>query len=205
MSDEIIKEKKLLRKCLIEERERIPAEEARKTDAAIASYIFGSDFYRDAESVFVFISVVREVGTGPVIDRAYADGKTVLVPRTKKHGFMEAVPVEKAELERAFEEWPRSFGIPEPPDDMPAGEAPGPDLVIVPSLVLDLWGFRIGYGKGYYDRFIAAARVQKKCPFFAAVQRAAYVRDKALPREPYDMSVDLIVTENGLIIPFSSV
>ena len=204
MEDALVKEKKILRKTFIDERERIPAAEAQRADAAIASHVFSAGFYKDAKTVFLFISVDSEVDMTPVLHRAFADGKIVYVPRTKEDRVLEAVRVDAEEfLKRARTEWPRCFNIPEPPDCLPAAQVSELDLVIVPSLALDLWGFRLGYGGGYYDRFIKTAREQKKCPVFAAVQRACFVRDEALPREPYDSAIDLIVTENGVVIPFS--
>jgi len=206
MKDKIIKEKKLLRKILLEARENISPEEARTADNAILSRVLNAGFYREAESVFIYVSVDREMDTKPVIHQAFKDGKTVLVPRTGKDRTMEAVLIDEEEfLKRAETEWPRCFNIPEPPDDLPALDPARIDLVIVPSLALDLFGYRLGYGGGFYDHFIAAAHKQKKRPVFVAVQRAAFIRDDALPREPYDMAVDYIVSENGISIPVSSV
>jgi len=205
MEDEKIKEKRHLRTEYISARKSVPAEELSESDARIAEHILGSDHYKDAKSVFVFISVEYEVDTTPVIHRAFSDGKTVLAPRTREGRVLEAVPVAAEEfLLRARTDWPRCYNIPEPPDDLPAAEAADLDLVIVPSLALDKWGYRLGYGGGFYDHFIKAARAQKKCPVFAAVQRAAFVRDEALPREPYDEPVDIIVTEYGIVIPSSA-
>jgi len=220
MEDEIISEKRLLRKKFLEARERIPETETRAADAAIASYVFESGFYRDAKTIFVYISVGREVDTFSIIRRAFADGKTVSVPRTGKDRRMEAVPVGEEEFfTRAFTKWPRAFGIPEPPEGLP--EAPEsfseppeglpeadvscPDLVIAPSLALDRLGYRLGYGGGFFDCYISAARAQKNRPLTAAVQRSIFVQDEPLPRESYDMAVDLIITENGIVIPASSV
>ena len=204
MEDKLLEEKRILRKAFTEMRARVPAAEARKADAEIASRILGSEFYGDAKSVFVYIGVEDEVDTMPLIHKAFSDGKAVFVPRTKADRVMEAVRVEAEEfILRAKTEWPRCFNIPEPPESFPAAGISELDLAIVPSLALDRFGYRLGYGGGYYDRFIETARAEKSRPLFAAVQRAAFVRDEALPREPYDRAVDLIVTENGVVIPVS--
>ena len=204
MEDELTCEKTILRKKFMEARASEPKTEARAADAAIASHILSSNFYKDAKSVFVFIGVGDEVDTAPVIQKAFRDGKTVFMPRTKEGRMMEAVAIYAEEFfERSGAMWPRRNGIPEPPDDLPAADISEPGLVIVPSLALDLMGYRLGYGGGYYDRYIKIAREQKTRPLFVAVQRALYVRSEALPLEPFDEAVDLIVTENGVIIPFS--
>jgi len=215
MENEIVKVKKKLREKYMAARERIPEAEAQAADATIAALVFDSAFYRDAESVFVYISIGREVDTLPMIRRSFADGKAVCVPRTGMSGIMEAVPVSEEEFfGRALTEWPRAYGIPEPPEgflEPPEGFPPAdpegrlsPDLVIAPSLALDRFGFRLGYGGGFYDGYIKASKAQKSPPLVAAVQRSFFVLDDPLPREPYDMAVDVIVTENGIVIPSSS-
>jgi len=205
MEDEKIKEKTKLRKEYISARESMSLEESRAADALITKHILSSDHYKDAKTIFVFISVEGEVDTAPVIHKAFSDGKTLLVPRTREERLLEAVPVGAEEfLQRARTDWPRCYNISEPPDDLPAAEGIDLDLVVVPSLALDKWGYRLGYGGGFYDHFIKSARAQKNSPVFAAVQRAAFVRDEALPREPYDEPVDIIITEYGIVIPFSA-
>ena len=196
MEDRMIAEKRRLRKALLAKRGNMV-----DADAAIAARVFGADCYVQAKTVFVFISVDNEVDTAPIIHRAFADGKKVLVPRTGEGRAMEAVLIEKEEF--FVNEWPRSFNIPEPPHAFPAVDVSGIDLVIVPSLAVDRWGYRLGYGGGFYDGFIKGARALKNRPVFAAVQRAVFLRSKPLPREPYDMAVDMIITENEIIIPFS--
>jgi len=205
MESGIAKEKQTLREKYLEARERLSEAEARGSDALIASFVFDADFYRESRSVFVYIGVGREVDTLPIVSRAFADGKSVLVPRTGKDRVLEAVPVGEEEfLEPEFAGWPRAFGIPEPPETLKGAQDQCPDLVIAPSLVLDRFGYRLGYGGGFYDSYIQRAREQKNRPVVAAVQRSLFVLDDPLPREPYDMAVDLIVTENGIVIPSSS-
>ena len=205
MEDEKIKEKKELRKKYITAREGLSEAESESVDSRIVSNILGSGFYRDARSVFIYISVDREVNTALLTHKAFEDGKTVFVPRTRDNRVMEAVRVEAEEfLKRARTEWPRRYNIPEPPDDIPASEMREIDLLIAPSLLLDRFGYRLGYGGGFYDHFIKNARAQKNRLLIAAVQRSIFVSDEALPREPYDMPVDIIVTEKGIVIPSSS-
>ena len=163
-----------------------------------------------------------------------ADGKKACVPRTSAGRRLEAVPIEgEAAFAKAFADWPRSYGIPEPPAHIPAVNPAALDLVIVPSLAVDRRGYRIGYGGGYYDEFIAgfgatrkqdrfglrpggcydtfaasigaqekrSSRFPKNRPVFAALQYGEFLLGDPLPREPHDMPVDVIVTENGLLAP----
>ncbi|MCL1896515.1 MAG: 5-formyltetrahydrofolate cyclo-ligase [Clostridiales bacterium] len=203
-------DKQTLRKTLIEQRDRIPVAEAEAAAAAAAEELFRAFFYRKARSIFVFVSVGNEPGTSPIIMRALADGKKVCVPRTSAGRRMEAVPVEnEAAFEKAYTDWPRSYGIPEPPAHIPAADPETLDLVIVPSLAVDRQGYRIGYGGGYYDTFIAKfadfgirekeSTDPKNRPVFAALQYDAFLLDDPLPREPHDMQVNVIVTEKGIL------
>ena len=199
-------EKATFRKILIEQRDRIPGAEAAAASEAIAALIFGERFWAEARSVFCFIGTGKELDTLPIAGRALAEGKILCVPRTAPGRHMEAVPVTGAknasEFRRALAGWPLSFGIPEPPASYPATAAGSLDLVIVPSLAVDRQGYRLGYGGGYYDSFIAHFRTWHcKAPFFVAIQFAALIQEGPLPREDYDMRVDLVVTEKGIIIP----
>jgi len=193
-------DKQALREIITERRKLIPEAEAKAAGEAIISLLCGEAFWREANSVFCFLSVDGEPDTSPIIGRALAEKKTVCVPRTSPNRVMEAVPV--ADL--CARGWPLSFGIPEPPASYPAVDAATLDLVIVPSLAVDRQGNRLGHGGGYYDSFIARFKNARKRPLFAAIQFAAFVQSEALPNEYYDMRVDMILTENEIIIPFSS-
>jgi len=190
-------DKRDLRKLFLERRAQVSAIEATMAGEAMASLLSGEPCWREARSVFCFLSVAGEPDTAPIILRALAEGKTACVPRTAADRAMEAVPI--IALSRLTEGWPLSYGIPEPPASYPAMDAAGLDLVIVPSLAVDIWGYRLGHGGGYYDRFIARFQNEQKRPLFSAIQFARFVQHEALPREDYDMKVDVILTENEII------
>jgi 5-formyltetrahydrofolate cyclo-ligase len=204
--------KKALRKMVLDERGRISEAAAELKNEKISSLLFGSGFYRDAKSVFCFISVEGEPDTRPIILNAFAEGKSVCVPRTgaKRTGsesteperIMEAVPVSEEAYRRAWTDWPLSYGIPVPPVSFPSIETI--DLVIVPSLALDRFGNRLGHGAGYYDRFIEKCHSRQKRSICAAIQFSEFLMDDPLPHDEYDMKVDLIVTEKGVFIPEAS-
>ena len=191
--------KAALRKTFLQQRKLIPADEARAAGERMTSFLFGSSFWKEAESVFCFISVEGEPDTTPIFLRAFADGKAVFVPRTGPERTLETVPVTLDEFdENAKALWPRSYGIPEPPATLPAAVAPRIDLSLIPSLAVDAAGFRLGHGGGYYDRFIMDRRSQPPSGLFAAIQFGVFFISEVLPREPYDMPVDILITENGI-------
>jgi 5-formyltetrahydrofolate cyclo-ligase len=92
---------------------------------------------------------------------------------------------------------PGGFGTMVPVEDAPIVE---PDLVIVPVVGFDREGTRLGYGKGHYDRAIAALRASGRRPPLVGI--AFSVQEvSAIPHEPHDVRLDLIVTENGIVDP----
>jgi len=207
-------EKKALRKIFMEQQGRIPVEKSRAAGESMLSLISAEAFWREARSVFCFLGMTGEPDTAPFILRALNEGKSVLVPRTGKNRLMETVPVvngpdgpsipfDRDSLSRIIAEWPLSYNIPEPPTSIPAEDPSSLDLVIVPSVAIDLWGCRLGHGAGYYDRFISGFQAAKKRPLLVATQFEELLMSEPLPREPYDMLVDMIVTENRILIPVS--
>ena len=205
-------DKSTLRKIFLEKRGLITAEDARQAGEAMAALLSGGKFWEETRSVFCFISVDGEPDTSPIILNAIRNGKTVCVPRTGKGRRLEAVPVtgepdtlplaigelNSGAISQLTKDWPLFYGIPEPPASYKAIGAELLDLVIVPSLAVDIWGRRLGHGGGYYDHFIAQFQAVKKRPLFAAIQFSALVQKDPLPYEEHDMKVDLIVTEKEI-------
>ena len=177
--------------------------ESRAKSDAIAKRLYSTDFYQKSQTLFCFISIAGEPDTRSIIRRALADGKTLCVPRTCPDGLMEAVPVDKDAIACKDTDWPRSFGIPEPPKYFRPIDEGDLDLLIVPSLAVDIDGYRLGFGGGYYDRFITSLRKLRTHPFVTAIQFTAFLYTKKLPRESHDRPVDSIITEKEIIIPSS--
>jgi 5-formyltetrahydrofolate cyclo-ligase len=194
-----------------------------RVDREIMRQLTRSAVYQSAKTIFTYVSVGAETDTRALTRQAFADGKTVCVPRTSGKGdagHMDAVPLTLDQYLAMIEAACRASGIPgtartrnqipEPPDDCPALAPEQLDLILVPSLAVDVWGYRLGYGGGYYDRYIEAARKAKKGggadtvperPVIIAIQRSAFVVETALPREPHDQRADAILTENGFTFP----
>lgn len=95
------------------------------------------------------------------------------------------------------------YGILEPAASAPQWQASNPvDLILVPGLGFDRHGQRLGYGKGYYDRFLSQTRSQHPNVLFAGIAAQALVFE-ALPADPWDIPMDYLVTEQG-IVPITS-
>lgn len=194
-TDDIAQRKAALRKELLERRGLIAPEERAAVDAAIARHVVESSLFRDATAVFTYVSVGSEVDTRALIRAALGCGKLVAVPR--------CVPgtrlMEWHRIDSLDDLHPGAFGIPEP---IPSAEtlvdpsASSPALALVPGLAFDRAGFRIGYGGGYYDRFLAqfpgAALGLVREAFLLPSLAALDVLD------PFDQPVSWFATEQGL-------
>lgn len=137
-----------------------------------------------AHTVMVFCGVGREPDTAPLIRALLAQGKRVALPVCLPGRNMEArVITQEGQLV------PGRFGIPEPEYGCPAVPREEIGAVLVPGLMADREGYRLGHGGGYYDRWLAGYRgfTAVVCPKERLVDR--------LPREEFDRPVDLVITE----------
>ena len=146
-------------------------------------------FYR-ASVVMFYLAMADEPQTDIMINAALRQGKTVCVPRLRReYGLMDAVRITGLDSLR-----PGRFGLSEPP---PENEVVSPErieLVTVPGVVFDCQGGRIGFGAGYYDRFLAAASRAVRVGVCWSVQ----VADKPIEREPHDILMEYLLTEKSL-------
>ncbi len=147
-----------------------------------------------AGSVMLYLSMNdrREVDTAPLVSRIAAKGDMrMYVPFTCGEtlcaaSFSEGDPVV-----------PGRFGQPEPVHASTCTEEL-PDIVIVPAVAVDREGKRLGYGKGYYDRYLSGLRKKGAPPFVIALVFSFQLLD-ALPCDPWDEKLDCIVTEKDVL------
>ena len=97
---------------------------------------------------------------------------------------------------------PARFGIPEPDESCPSltGDGFTRALILIPALAFDEHGYRLGYGGGYYDRFLSFLR-EAEIPYTAVGLTYAVCRATALPREAHDIPVHIILDERSTTIP----
>ncbi|MBO8158260.1 5-formyltetrahydrofolate cyclo-ligase [Thermosyntropha sp.] len=141
-----------------------------------------------AQVIMGFLSIRNEVDLMPFLEEQRKKGKTVVLPRVINEEVMEAI-------EYKGEEWTTKgpFGIIEP-----VGEPFDPqkiDVILVPGLVFDARGYRLGYGRGYYDRFLSRVR---KDTFLCGVCYDFQVVKNVYPHEA-DLPVHWIVTDRSEI------
>ena len=187
--------KEILRKSFAQIRNSIDKNTRYKESAEISDIITSSLVYKSAKTVFIYVSFGSEVETHTLIDKAIQDGKRVAVPLCDRDArTMNAYEIKcRAMLERG------TYNILEPKKNLiKNGDirrvVPSEiDLAIVPAYVYDKKGARIGYGGGYYDRFLS-----QFCGVSLGVAFSQCIVD-ALQTEEHDVLVDKIVCPEGMI------
>ncbi len=182
--------KRSLRKKMVEWRASLSTEEAGRKSEQIASLVGTLPEYSDARTILFYVSAKpNEVGTHALIRKALSRGVRTLVPVTD----FDRRELVISELKDMAELEPARFGLLEPRADsirpVAASEA---EAVIVPGVAFDTCCRRIGFGGGYYDRFLA------EC---AAVSIALCYEGQIVERVPTDSTdvpVDIIVTEKRI-------
>lgn len=179
--------KDAIRKAALSARNRMsPEERAAKSDL-IANRFLGLEEFRSARTVMAYASFGSEVETRRIIEACFSAGKSLALPVVEKGGLLSVWRIrESTEL------LPSSYGIPEPPREAPNRlAAEEVDLVVVPGVAFDEQGRRIGYGGGYYDRFLGSIR-----PDAAKIALAFEIQlVDEIPVSDRDLPVDVIVTE----------
>ncbi len=160
----------------------------READEAICRRVIQSDAYEKAQTIFCYVGTAREIDTMRLIHIMMRDGKKVAVPLCVAAGVMEARRIEgMGDLVSG------RYGILAPRLQCPKAEPEEIDLVIAPCCTGNARGHRLGYGGGYYDRFLP----QVKCPAMLLCRHQLERED--IPMEDHDVLMDYFVTERGVV------
>lgn len=188
---QVREQKNALREKYRAMRREMPDDERLRRDNAIAEAAAAMVSFRFAEYVLLYAPTGEEIDVFPIARKAMELGKKVLFPRCCKedHTMNYHVVTSLDELS------PDSYGIPEPPKDAPVYDPArdtGSAICFVPGLVYDREGYRLGYGKGFYDRYLSAF---SGCTI--GVVYSDYIL-KTVPRGRYDVKVNILLTEKGV-------
>ena len=137
-----------LRKQVLQEMKVIPQKQKNTMDRALTDRLLHHPFYQEAKVIATYLSFPHEFQTQELIEQALKDGKKVLIPKTYPQGRMEFVVYDPQQLVKT------SFGLLEPQGNLEVVEPSQIDLIHVPGLAFTREGYRIGYGGGYYDRYL---------------------------------------------------
>ena len=137
-----------LRKQVLQEMKALPLEQKQAMDQALTERFLKHPFYQEAKTIATYLSFPHEFQTQELIEQALKDGKKVLIPKTYPKGRMDFVVYDPQQLVKT------SFGLLEPQGDLEVVDASQIDLIHIPGLAFTTEGYRIGYGGGYYDRYL---------------------------------------------------
>ncbi|WP_138337437.1 MULTISPECIES: 5-formyltetrahydrofolate cyclo-ligase [Streptococcus] len=140
--------KEKIRKQVLQEMKAIPREQKQAMDQALTDQFLKHPFYQEAKIIATYLSFPHEFQTQELIEQALRDGKKVLIPKTYPKGRMDFVVYDPQQLVKT------AFGLLEPQGDLEVVDASQIDLIHVPGLAFTTKGYRIGYGGGYYDRYL---------------------------------------------------
>jgi len=174
-----------LRKSILEKRNSIPETKVLSLSGLIKKGLFDTMEYLSAQSIMFYVSFSNEVHTHEMI-RDTLKNKSVIVPKIIDGNI---VPLKISDFDELS---PKTMGILEPVTNN-LFNIDKLDLVIVPAIAYDIFGNRIGYGKGYYDRFLKAVT----CLKIGIVYEFQLV--ESIPIHKEDIPVDKIVTEKRVI------
>lgn len=184
--------KDLVRKQILSIRNGLTADEVYRLSKNIFLKLKENSFFKSAAHVMVYLDFKNEVKTDFVINHCLELGKKIYIPICipETHELCISRMTDLKELETGL------YGIREPKTEyIRLSESKLIDLVIVPGVSFDVSGNRIGFGAGYYDRFMKRLRHDA---VKAALAYSFQVTD-AIPSDKYDIPMDYIITEKGTI------
>ena len=140
-------DKKELRGRIRQRKREMTEEEIRSRSEALGKLFRESQLYQEAKAIYGYLPYNQEVRTVPMLEQAIRDGKRVAVPKVFGDEMRFIWLEDMSQVEKGY------AGIPEPVNDGPVADDTGA-LVLMPGLAFDPQGHRIGYGGGFYDRFL---------------------------------------------------
>ncbi|MBM3903543.1 MAG: 5-formyltetrahydrofolate cyclo-ligase [Thaumarchaeota archaeon] len=177
--------KENLRKQFLEKRDWLSADLIEIASRQIRKNLGKIEQYRKAQTIACYHSTGSEVKTHEIMQEILSHGKTLALPRVKEEHLVFCDVKKFEDLEKG------EFGIMEPKQYCRMVDSF--DLIIVPAVAMTKTGQRLGYGMGFYDRFLAG----RKTPTIALAYSKSIAKN--IPYEKSDVKIDIIVTEDEII------
>jgi len=174
-------DKTALRREIRDKKRAMTQQQITDASARLVELFVSTEFYRDAKTLYGYLPYNQEVRTIPILERAWADGKRVAVPKVYGDEMRFIYITDLTQVEKGYS------GIPEPIADEPVADDPTA-LVLMPGLAFDRAGHRIGYGGGFYDKFLAA---EPNHPTVALCYE--FQMQESLETEEFDVPVDCVL------------
>lgn len=179
--------KQAIRKEIFKRRAAASDHAVREDSGRICERLVQSNQWRRASWIYAYMDFRREVMTDGIIQRAWEEGKRVAVPRVEGDDLVFCEITAPGQCEAGY------FGILEPPVSLPKADPAGErTLVIVPGVAFDRARHRVGYGRGFYDRYLSAHP-----GYDTAAVAFSWQLMEEVPHEPQDIVPRSLVTEQG--------
>ena len=172
--------KETIRRRMLGTRNMLPPSEVEERSKSICNFVLESEEFKSAGTVGAYFAAGSEVRTDMIIKA----GKQLALPR------VEGEKIAFYNVSNLHDLVQGRFGIMEPA--APASPARKIDLLVVPGIAFDKKGYRLGYGKGYYDRFLSKSK-----PFAIGLAYSFQLLE-TLPHDVHDKKLDAIATESGI-------
>ncbi|MFA6917946.1 MAG: 5-formyltetrahydrofolate cyclo-ligase [Candidatus Gracilibacteria bacterium] len=184
------KEKHLIRKKTLNQRLKSDKKELKRQSHEIMRKLLVTRIFQKGKNILFYMPIQNEVDTKPLIEFTMKKNKNVLVPRVENEESMDSYKINSLkdlivgkfdvlEAKKSCEKFPKK--------DI--------DLIIIPGIAFDERGYRIGFGKGYYDNFLKGLRARK----IALAYDFQIVKN--IPGESHDIKMDVIITPTKTIVP----
>lgn len=187
MMSEIEEQKKKLRKKIKEKTAGLEKTYCTQADEKICSRLMTLAEYKTAETIFCYVGTDREINTAPIIEAALAAGKRVGVPKCISKGIMEVYQIQNMNDLKVG-----AYGILEPKSKCAHITPEEIQLGIIPCMTCSIDGIRLGYGGGYYDRYL------EDTDFPRVVLCREKLTEKEIPHDIHDKKMHIVITEQEI-------
>jgi len=179
--------KKIIRQEILSKRKTLSSEYYHEANKEIIKKLISLKEFIDSKVIFMFVGLTGEVNTKPIKTIAQLENKVVAIPKIYPNREMKAHKCLDWETLSSH-----SFGVLEPDANSEVISKEQIDLIIIPCVSCDNEGHRLGYGGGYYDRYLQDSSAIKVLPCFSKLQ------SRTIPTEKHDIQADIVITEKGI-------
>lgn len=186
--------KKDIRKKMINLRNQLTEQQVNELSEKIISKLIKLPVFKNSQTIMLYLSFNNEVDTFKLIEKCQALGKKVIVPYCVNQG-KKIIPVEIRDVENDLVK--SKFGYMEPKKEIiEAVDTETIDLIIIPGIAFDRNCYRIGFGAGYYDRFLG--KLNFKISTIGLIYDFQLI--ELMPVEQHDIPVDYVITEKRIVV-----
>ena len=181
-----------IRRSLLKRRRSLPEKELKRVSCEINTYLINEIQNRDLKKILVYQSIDNEPSVKKTTELAWQKNIKVYIPKVVSK---EKIIINRLRKDSSYSK--NKFGINES-NDLETVELDEIDLAVLPLVGIDINGFRLGYGGGYYDRFFYQDRELSRKPFIIGVGYAFQILEVSFA-ENHDLKCDSVITEKGVL------